>query len=477
VQLTERQVNFSFALILFSGLFFCLVVPPFQTPDEFNHNYKIHHLAQGYFYPEIDTPSLSLGGKVPKSLVNTSKFYGSLVFSENKAPLDTLKLLLKIPLKRSEKEFIFFPNTARYAFTSYLATIPVAYVGDSFGINPLYTMYAGRIINFLFWFFCILFGFRIMPIFKELYLFICMIPGTISIHASLSADTVNNGLLFLIIALFFDFKFSKRSISNLKLGIYSLLTLIVAWNKIIYFPLLFLLFYVPKEHFGSSLHRLKYITLLFVSVMGVVLFWNQTIDKYIYPFDEVSKNTYHNLHEYEDGRIGYEQVNPRLQTERIKQSPMAFLETFLPAVFELCSYNNKSYVSNVGWESKPMNPILNIIFIVFFLIYILSLPNVFRRNERLFLGVLAYIIAALFLLSQHLHWDPVGEKIHKAHIGKYFIAIYPLLFFAVSGLFNTRIKMQAKQFNIPIWLVVVMVIAHLDMYLLTLERFYWGKIF
>ena len=477
MQFTKRQVNIFFGLILFSGLFFCLVVPPFQTPDEFNHNYKIHHLAQGHFLAEIDTPSVSLGGIVPKSLVSTSQFYESLVFSENKAPLDTLKKLLKIPLNKNDKTFVIFPNTARYAFTSYLATIPVIYVANIFNVNPIYSMYWGRIVNFLFWFGCIILGFRIMPIFKELYLLLCLLPGTISIHASLSADTVNNGFLFLLIALFFDFKFSKRPISNLKLIAFFILTLLVTWNKIVYFPMLFLLLLVDKEHFGSYLWKFCYSAFLLVSVLGVVFYWNHIIDRYIYPFDDTYINTYHNLHEKEDGSVGYEQVNPRLQIERIKSDPIRFLGVFLPAVLELYSYNNKTYISNVGWESKTIHPDLNNTLVIVFLLYILSLPNVFNRKERLLFVALAFLMSTLFLLSQHLHWDAVGEKMINGYLGKYFIAIYPLLFFALSGLYNLSEKLEKYRIKIPFLLGILFIIAHLNMYLLTLERFYWGKIF
>jgi uncharacterized membrane protein len=469
---TKRQRQFFFGLILFSGLFFCLVVPPFQTPDEFNHSFKIHHLADGHFFAEIDTPSVSLGGTIPKSLITTSQFYESIVFSEKKAPLDSLKRLITIPLDKNDRDFVVFPNTARYAFTSYLATIPIIYVGNFLDLNPIFSMYWGRIFNFLFWFGCIVLGFRIMPIFKELYLFLCLLPGTISIHASLSADTVSNGFLFLLIALFFDFKFSKRPISNLKLIAYFILTLLVAWNKIVYFPMLFLLFFVPKEHFGSSFRKFGYGAVLLASVLAIVFYWNHTIDKYIYPFGDTYKNTYHNLHEREDGAEGYENVNPRLQIERIKQNPIGFLGVFLPAVLELYSYNNKTYISNVGWESKTMHPDLNNTLVIVFLIYILSLPNLFNRKERLFFVALAFLMSILFLLSQHLHWDAVGEKMINGYLGKYFIAIYPLLFFAFSGLFNLSEKLKKYRINIPFLLGILFILAHLNMYYLTFKRFY-----
>jgi uncharacterized membrane protein len=472
VEFTKRQRYFCFGLILFSGLFFCLVVPPFQTPDEFNHNFKIHHIAEGHFLAEIDTPSVSLGGIVPKSLVTTSRFYENIAFSANKAPWDTLKQLTQIPLKSDEKVFVAFPNTARYAFSSYLATIPVMYLANLLDINPLYTLYIGRVINFLFWFGCVVLGYRIMPIFKDFYLLLCMIPGTISIHASLSADTVNNGFLFLIIALFFDFKFSIRPISHFKLGIYLILTLIVAWNKIVYFPMLFMLFMVPKEHFGSSLQRIRYLSLLLVSVIGIVLLWNNFIDKLIYPSNDAHITTYHSLRESEGDNNGYINVNPRLQVEHIKKEPMVFFLVFLPAIFELYSYNYATYVSTVGWEAKGIPSGLLAVFIIFFLLYVISLPRVFSVYEKLFFLMLAYFISALFLLSQYLHWDGVGEKMTLGYLGKYFIAIYPLLFFALSGLYNISEKWKIKRLNLGFILAIIILITHIDMFILTIERYY-----
>jgi uncharacterized membrane protein len=472
-QLTKRQRSFFFGLILFAGLFFSLVVPPFQSPDEFHHSFKIHHLVAGHFYGEIDTPSVSLGGVLPKSLIGTSEFYQSLVFHpEVKAPLDTLRKLFKIPLNSKDKAFIAFPNTARYAFTSYLATIPVFYLADKFELNPLYTLYLGRLANFFFWFCCIFIGFQLMPQFKDLYLLLCVIPGTLTIQASLSADTVSNGFLFLLIALFFDFKFSNRPISTGKLMAFFILTLIVSWNKIVYFPLLFTLLLVPKEHFKKASFKWIFISSLFLSVLSTILWWNSKVDKLIYPFEDIHKNTYHNLHEREDTLGLYVPVNPRLQIERIKKVPFSFMATFSYAVIELFSYNNKSYVSNIGWESRPIYPVLNVFFVVFYFWFILGLPKIFSRRERVFLAALAYCMAALFLLSQHLHWDEVGEKMIKTYLGKYYVAIYPLLFFAISGLFNFSEKFKLLQFKGIFYLSLAVLMAHLALYWITIERYY-----
>ena len=85
MRFTQFQKQVIIWSVVISGLFYCLVVPPFQTVDEFNHQYKIYHLAQGNFYAEIDTPTVSLGGSVPASLKKISAYYeDKIVFPEFK---------------------------------------------------------------------------------------------------------------------------------------------------------------------------------------------------------------------------------------------------------------------------------------------------------------------------------------------------------------------------------------------------------
>jgi uncharacterized membrane protein len=464
---------FLFGLMLVSGLFYCFVVPPFQTPDEFNHNYKIHHLVQGHFFPEIDTPSVSLGGFVPKSLVDISEHYKKMVFEpRNKLSFDTLKKHLAIPLNHDEQVFVSFPNTARYAFMSYIALIPVVYIADKMSINPMITLYIGRLINFLVWFGLIVIGYRLLPIFKDFYLFLCLLPNTLSIHASMSADNINNGLLFILIALFLDFKFSEKIISPTKLVFFGIITLIVAWNKIIYFPLLFLLFLVPKNYFEKVKSRNAYIFTVLFGVMTIILMWNKTVDKFIYPFEDTYKTTYHNLREDDDDPTAFIHINPRLQIENIKKEPISFILSFIPSVFDMYSYNNQDYISGVGWDSRHMYIGLHAIFLILFFLYIFYLPPVFSRTERWVMVALAYGMSALFLLSQHLHWGKVGTDINTVYLGKYFIAIYPLLFFALSGLLFKYKKLKLKTFNLAFIVSIVLILAHIDMYFVTLDRFY-----
>jgi uncharacterized membrane protein len=477
MQIAKPHLIFLLGLILFSGLFFAIVIPPFQTPDEYNHNYKIHHLAEGHFLAEVDTPSVSLGGYVPQSLVEVSEYYYNITFKQvKKASIDTLKQLLAVPLQKDKTVFVSFPNTARYAFTSYMPMIPIFYILNHFNVNPILTMYIGRIVNFIVWLCCIYIGYLIMPIFKELYILLCALPGTISIHATLSADTFNNGLLFILIALFCDFKFSKKSISPTKLAIYFILTLIVAWNKIIYFPITLTLLLVPSEYFGTFKRKFIYISFLLASVFSIIFTWNHVIDRLIYPVEDedVCKNTYHNLRlEVDSIRNVFVHVSPRLQIEEIKHQPISFLTEFLPAVFELYSYNNKTYISSVGRESTHTSTPLHTIFILFFLLYILNLENVFNKREKLFLGLLAYFMSALFLLSQHLHWGRVGGDIERAYFGKYFIAIYPIIFFALSGSYNVFEKFKINQVRLNWILYSLLFIVYIHSFIIALERFYF----
>jgi uncharacterized membrane protein len=271
-------------------------------------------------------------------------------------------------------------------------------------------------------------------------------------------------------AMFINFKFSKKIISPAQLILYGIITWVVTWNKIIYFPLLFLLFLVPKNYFEKVKSRNAYIFTVLLGVLTIIMWWNKKVDTFIYPFNNTYQTTYHNLREddYVKGRFLY--VNPRLQLEYMKKEPVEFILTFIPAVFELYSYNNDDYVSGVGWGSIHIHDITHRIFVIIFLLYIFTMPTVFSKYEKWFLIGLAFGLSSMFLLSQHLHWDVVGKEIHRAYLGKYFIAIYPLIFMGLMGLIHSKWKF--KNLNLPLIVSIILILAHIDMIFVTIDRFY-----
>ena len=136
------------------GLFYVFVVPPFQSPDEFNHFNKIIHILEGHFLPEVDTPTVSLGGYIPQSLLDIEDPYLRFVWYDDlKSNADTVKMVFSTPLSKTQKKFVPFPNTARYTPVAYSAAVIGCGIGWVLDLNPVYLMYMGRLANLILWLF------------------------------------------------------------------------------------------------------------------------------------------------------------------------------------------------------------------------------------------------------------------------------------------------------------------------------------
>ncbi len=454
------------------GMFYVFVVPPFQTPDEFNHFYKISHILDGHFYPEIDTPTVSLGGYVPQSVIDIERPYLPFVWHEEvKSNPDTLKAVLNTPLSKSKKGFASFPNTARYAPIAYLPPLIGCGIGWLFDLNPAYSVYMGRLANLAFWLICMTVFFRILPVFHTILAFITLLPGTIAIQSTLSADVFTNGCLFIVMGLFLKFRFTEKPISRLELGSFWVLILLTTWAKMVYFPIALTLLLVPKERFGGLKYKFMNLSIGLLVNLLVVFWWSAEVDSMIYPFDNIEKTTYHDLHERDEPPHTFYNVNPELQKQRILNAPFTFMAEFIPSSLELYSYNNKSYISTVGWEGLAVNRKLHALLIASLLIFIASQKNLFLGWERWSLLIIGHAMSAAFLLSQHLHWDEVGGKIAVTYIGKYYIPIYPFLMFALMGVLY-RYQDFFKKLRLEKLYPILIVIAFLNMIYVTIDRFY-----
>jgi uncharacterized membrane protein len=454
------------------GLFYVFVVPPFQSPDEFNHFNKINHILEGHFYPEIDTPTVSLGGYVPQSVIDIQKPYLGFVWHDAlKSNFDTLKNVLATPLSKNQKNFASFPNTARYAPIAYAPPLVGCGIAWAFDLNPAYSMYLGRLTNLFFWLICMSIFFRLMPVFHTVIAFITLLPGTIAIQATLSADVFTNGCLFIMIGLFLKFKFTDKPISKLELGAFWVLSVLTTWAKVVYLPMALLLLLVPKERFGSLKYKITSLSIgLFINFL-VVIWWSGEVNLMIYPFNNIEQTTYHDLHEADDPPKTYCFVNPELQKQRILQAPFTFIADFLSCSIELYSYNNKSFISAVGWESLSVQRPLHALLIISLLIFIAAQKSLFSTRERWALAAIGHAMSCAFLLSQHLHWDPVGAKIATMYLGKYYIVIYPILMLALMGVLS-RYGDLVKKCKLETVYKIFIVIAFINMVYVTLDRFY-----
>jgi uncharacterized membrane protein len=455
-----------FYLTLFFGVAYVFILPPFQAPDEPNHFMRIYHIAQGHLIGEVSSDKLDLGGYVPKDLPNIFSPYEFMPYhTELKTRPDTIISRLFKPLASKEPIFGVFPNTARYAFTAYLPQVIITFILDKIDTPPLIVLYADRLAAFLFWLLCVYWAIRITPVYKEVLMLLTFLPTSLAVNSTLSADVVSNAFTFLIFALFLKFRFGASNISKKEAAFFFLLMLLLSWQKIVYFPLCFLLLLVPKVKFGDLKKKTAFFSFVFIVNLMIVLWWAGEINKLIYPTSDKNLTTYRAMRP-ECG------VNPALQTDIILKDPVGFTSNLLYASYK--SYNAYGiYLTNFGREDFPVSRGLLIIFKISILLFMLTRENLFKKWEKIFLLLLGHGLVIVFILSQHLHWACVGEEMIHNFGGKYYIPIYPIIFFAMIGLLKKQNWFAKNQVYTNVYFVVLPIIVQVEFLFLMVERYYY----
>jgi uncharacterized membrane protein len=101
---------------------------------------------------------------------------------------------MRVPLNPSDRIFIAFPNTAHYS--------PICYFPESLGIltgrllslHPLTMLYLGREFNLLFWIIVGYWSIRTAPSIAHPLLLILLMPMSLYVAATLSADAPTNAM-------------------------------------------------------------------------------------------------------------------------------------------------------------------------------------------------------------------------------------------------------------------------------------------
>jgi uncharacterized membrane protein len=464
--------DFWASLTLCVGLTLIVLVPPFHSPDEFNHFYKSYHIADQHFTPEFDKSKKHLGGFIPRSLVTVSKPFEKLVLrAKLKTSQDTIVKYLHYPLVPEDKLFVSFPNTARYALTAYLPQALTIMATMPYKITPIRMLYFGRFMTFMFWFVLILQALRWTPVpFRQALMVMTLLPASLAINTTLNADVITNGLIFMQLGLFLQLKVHYKKLSQpqiyTKLFLFMALVLMGTLHKAVYFPMLFLLILLEKDIFNNSLFK-KYgfITFNLALNVGLILLWANHIQQYIYPFGDITRTTYSDL------RPGFN-VNPDLQMQYVVNHLIAFLKKFIIATFTTYSNNYTGYIASFGWENVQLPSGLGYFFITFLMIWMAVQPIVWTRFERFFLLGVAQAMTALFLFSMHLHWDSVGEELIDYYNAKYYFPMYALILLAWSGsLAHFRDVLYEKVYFHTLLKLFFMIIS-VDFLILVYERYY-----
>ncbi|WHE88211.1 DUF2142 domain-containing protein [Lachnoanaerobaculum gingivalis] len=317
-------------------------------------------------------------------------------------------------------------------------TIPSVYflpatgitVARIMGLNSVYLVLFGRIANLILFILFGTLGIYFLPKFKEFIFLVSLLPTTIELAASYSYDAVMISSMIFFVSYVFYLAHEKKEFGIKDLVIVSLIAGLVLPCKMVYFPMLLLLFSIPMYKFkfrGKVDGKIKKenITFFLASAVVVLLTWvfaMYLVNRSIVVGYSTSTTSSLEWAGEESYTIGY------LLHNKLKAVKL-FYNTLL-LQFEY--YHKTMFGAYLGHADD----VVGIPYIGFLVLNIGMIFSVFGEakekqllvKERVLTGISIFFVIFLVLLSMLIAWTPISSEFIEGVSGRYFIPVLlPLL--------------------------------------------------
>src|SRR5215469_120169 len=243
------------------GFLYATLTPPFQVPDEPAHFYRSFAISQGTcISPAQQT--------IPQTIHQLVLNFPNRVENEHAVRFQQYQRLMQTNRKQGGTVGVMNPNASVYSCVPYLASafgIELAKVASQPAIILLYWARLGNLIAYLF---LVYLAIRIMPVGRTVLFCLALMPMSLHLAGSVSADGITISSAFLLIAYILYLAFDPRAqvISIRRLVALGCLLLVVTLCKFNPWYVLLVLI-IPAERLGGQRKKL----LLTGSMLGVAL--------------------------------------------------------------------------------------------------------------------------------------------------------------------------------------------------------------
>jgi uncharacterized membrane protein len=408
--LSPRHVFLTVALIF--GPLFAFLTPPFQVPDEYDHFHRAYQVSEGHLTQTGQ--GNHVGGYQPRSLIEFQERVSQGIphHPEVKQDFQTLLAMRHIPLRADDREFVLFPW---YSPTNYFPQAAGIAIARAFGGGPLALLYAGRLGNLLVWTLLIYFALGLIPLLNWTLCLLALMPMSLSLAASLSADAMVIAVCFLFVATILRFAVGDdRPITWRRLAALVLLGALLALAKTAYLPLTLLFLVIPKSKFRNSRQYWMAFGVFVAVALAVSVAWAvSTYQNFLIPG-----------------------ASPHEQAIYILHHPLRTLRDYVGQLFSIPLL--ASVIGKLGWyDTQLWRPL--VVCYAAVLVWTTRIGNGsdLRLNvrlasrQRLIIALTAITVwLALFGLMQ-LAFTRVGARGVTSIQGRYLIPITPLVFLPI----------------------------------------------
>lgn len=481
-------------VMLIFGLGYMYVFPAMSAPDEIAHfisAYKISNKmlgkqatvkdghviirAQDLWIEDVDGEYTFDKSKSEeeKVLIPEEGSHGKIISS--KLEETSYKVFYGKGDSRSNNIYISFSGQNYEKAQSLHApvnTIPSVYflpatgitVARIMGLNSIYLVLFGRMANLILFILFGTLGIYFLPKFKEFIFLVSLLPTTIELAASYSYDAVMISSMIFFVSYVFFLAHEKKEFDIKDLVIVSLIAGLVLPCKMVYFPMLLMLFSIPLYKFkfrGKVDSKIKKENIAFFLTSAVVVLLSWVFAMYLVNRSTVVGYSTSNTSSLEwageeSYTIGY------LLHNKLKAVKL-FYNTLL---LQLEYYHKTMFGAYLGHADD----VVGIPYIGFLLLNIGMIFSVFGEakekqllvKERVLTGISIFFVIFLVLLSMLIAWTPISSEFIEGVSGRYFIPVLlPLLMICRNN--KIAIKDETKR-NIIFLFILINAISLLKIF-------------
>jgi uncharacterized membrane protein len=408
-------------LAVVAGLFIALVNPPFQSPDEVAHFARVYQLSEGTLIAQKN--QTQIGGWLPQGIYEAPLPFQKITQLE----LPTVYKMLKQPFATEPRHFVEFMHTALYSPVAYGPAVIGVWSGRMLGLSALGQLYASRIATLLGWLLIVFFAIRAMPVFKWVMVMIALMPMTVFLSASTSADAMTNALALLTTALILNSALAQKGPVCAREWLTLVAAcLLLALAKQLYFPIAALTFLTPTARFGSRQRKTMFCLGVIGAALAANLIWlvlvrdTVTVEPWAHPHDQT---IFIFSHPFQYAALLWHMLD----------WSQTYLIWFVGTFGEL-----NVYLPPWIWPTY-----LAALLTAAFLDQGHGRP--LKSRERWLIIAVCAVTVLLIVTSQYIYYTSVAAKMIRGLQGRYVIPL------AVAGLlvfYNRKIKAPGQTFNL-----------------------------
>jgi hypothetical protein len=392
------------------------VTPPFDAPEEYQHFFRGYQCSQGEAYASLNDAGVP-GGNLPASLSEVSIAIHSTARNEFEfhVSAEKLKGALSIPLEPGRKSFAGFPSTARFSPLPYLPAAAAMWAGRKLGFSALEELYVGRAGTLAGYLLLVVAAVWLTPIHKWLFSLVALMPMSIFLAASLSADALTIAFSLLSIAMILRLALQSRCVFSRDLAWLGAVLSLLALAKPPYVLIALLFFIVPKDKFAGRGHCWRARAWMICLPIAVGAAWTFSARDLCVPY-----------------RLC---VDTRGQAQWILANPWHFTKLVVSRITD--GYLYSGIIATLGWGTVWLAWKVYYFYWAALLaaaVFDGSQDNVRLpiRSRAISLGTYLLVLTAVANLT-YLFWQAVGDEVIHGMQARYFVPVLPLLLLPLRG--------------------------------------------